>query len=193
MPAEDALLSDFLLSPASLPTAMSLQQFSELFPKRLRDHPQIKALYQELQQLREQDMAAVGANIDAESQRGDQHKAELRSELLRSGVDGLTSDDQRDINADAQLFGDPSAESPDNFHSVDSLLAAMDAACDTIEQEIDSVDKSASSLLSDLTATVGDLSDLRYGKMQGPAESSAEAVDEAKKGLKNLEEGCYRE
>lgn len=188
--SEQSILSDFLLSPSSLPTAMSQQQFSELFPKRLRSHPQIKALYQELQQLREQDANLVSANIDAESSRGDEQKSELHKSLLQTGVDGVDPSETRDMHVDAQLFGE---EWPDNFHSVNSLLAAMDSACDSIEQEIDSVDRSADSLLAELNATVGELSDLRYGKMQGTGGSSADAIDETKKGLKSLEEGCYRE
>lgn len=197
MPSEDSILSNFLLSPSSLPSTMSLQQFTDLFPKRLRSHPQIRALYQELQQLREQDMNVVSENIDHEAKHGEEQKAELRQALSHAGVDGMTQADQREMNLDAQLFGDSSVDSsvdsPDNLHSVASLLSAMESACDTIEQEIDHVDQSAASLLSDLNTTVGDLSDLRYGKMQGPAGSSSDAAEEAKKSLQNLEDACYRE
>lgn len=193
-PSEDSILSNFLLSPASLPTAMSLQQFTDLFPRHLRDHPQIKALYQELQLLREQDMDVVNENIDKETKQGDQQKAELRKSMSKSGVDGMSQDDQREMNLDVQLFGQSSeAGSSDDFHSVASLLSAMESACDTIEKEIDHVDESASALLSDLNSSVGELSDLRYGKMQGATGPSNEVVDEAVKGLNNLEDACSRE
>lgn len=190
--SEHSILSDFLLSPSSLTTAMSQQQFTELFPKRLRSHPQIKALYQELQQLRDQDANVVSANIDAETSQGEEQKAELRRSLLQTGVDGFDASEKRDINVDAQLFGEEE-ELPDNFHSVNSLLAAMELACDSIEREIDGVNRSADSLLAEFNATVGELSDLRYGKMQGVGGSSTETIEEVKKGLERLEEGCYRE
>lgn len=186
-------MSNFLLSPASLPSAMTLEQFTELFPRRLRSNPQIRSLYRELQQLREQDMNHVNENIDQEARQGEQQKAELREALSQAGVDGKSQDDQREIDLDTQMYGDSSSASADDFHSVASLLTAMESACDTIEQEIDHVDKSASSLLADLNATVGDLSDLRYGKMQGPGGDANEVVDEAIKGLKNLEDECSRE
>ncbi|GAB1192300.1 hypothetical protein APSETT444_001489 [Aspergillus pseudonomiae] len=91
-PSEASILSNFLLSPASLPTIISLQQFTELFPKRLRSHPHIRALYRELQQLREQDMDLVNGNIDQELRQGESQKAELRKSILNTGVDGELSD-----------------------------------------------------------------------------------------------------
>ena len=192
-PSEESILSNFLLSPASLPSAMSLEQFTEMFPKRLRSNPQIRSLYRELQQLREQDMDLINQNIDQESKQGEQQKAELQNALKQAGVDGQSKDDQREMDLDTQMLGQSSSSSADDFHSVASLLSAMESACDTIEQEIDHVDKSASTLLEALNATVGDLSDLRYGKMQGPAGDANEVVDEAIKGLKNLEDKCSRE
>lgn len=169
---------------------MTLDQFTNLFPKQLRSNPQIRSLYRELQQLREQDMNHVNENIDQEAKQGEQQKAELRKALTQVGVDGKSKDDQREMDLDAQMYGQSSSTSADDFHSVASLLTAMESACDTIEQEIDNVDRSATSLLEDLNATVGDLSDLRYGKMQGPGGDANEVVDEAIKGLKNLEDKC---
>lgn len=192
-PTEASILSNFLLTPASLPTVMSLQKFTELFPKRLRSHPHVRVLYRELQQLREQDMDLVNENIDKELDQGEIQKADLRKAMREAGVDGLGADDQREMDLDIQLFSQGSSTSaPRDYHSVSSLLLAMDAACSSIEQDIGRVDKDADNLLSELNSTVGEMSDLRYGKMQGPAGTSGEeVVNEAIKGLRNLENACY--
>ncbi|KAI9931319.1 hypothetical protein AWENTII_004569 [Aspergillus wentii] len=191
-PSEESILSNFLLSSAPLPTVISLQQFTELFPKRLRSHPHIKVLYRELQELREQDMNQVNGNIDTERQQGERQKAELRRSIMKTGVDGMSENDRREIDMDVQLFGKSSSSSSDDYHSVSSLLAAMETACEGIEREISDVDKDASEMLSRLNANVGELSDLRYGKMQGPPGTADDAVNEAIKGLNNLEDTCYR-
>ncbi|KAE8147416.1 Cnl2/NKP2 family protein-domain-containing protein [Aspergillus avenaceus] len=188
-PSEASILSNFLLSPASLPTVISLQQFTELFPKRLRSHPHIRVLYRELQQLREQDMDLVNGNIDRELHQGDSLKAELRKSILKSGVDGMSVNDQREMDMDVQLFGQASTSSK-NYHSTSSLLSAMEAACAGIEHETANVDGSATTLLSELNGTVGELSDLRYGKMQGPA-TAEDVVSGSIEGLQHLEEACY--
>ncbi|KAL4909060.1 hypothetical protein BDW74DRAFT_145898 [Aspergillus multicolor] len=191
-PSETSILSNFLLSAASLPQVMSLRQFTELFPKRLRTHPHIRVLYRELQQLREQDMDIVNENIDKEVRQGNSQKAELRKSIAKTGVDGSTLNDQREMDMDVQLFGSTSTSSAEH-HSVSSLLSAMEAACADIEREVTGVDGEAASLLSELNTTVSDLSDLRYGKMQGSVGATdEEVVSEAIRGLDNLEDACYR-
>ncbi|PYH80913.1 hypothetical protein BO82DRAFT_375305 [Aspergillus uvarum CBS 121591] len=177
-PSETAILSNFLLTPAPLPTIISLQQFTELFPKRLRSHPHIRVLYRELQEIREQDLDLVNENIDKEAVQGERQKAELRKSLMKTGIDGISSAEQREMDMDVELFGQTTSTS--NYHSVSSLLAAMQTACSNVEHEVTEVDKEASSLLSDLNGLVGDLSDLRYGKMQGPVGMTGEeGVSEA--------------
>lgn len=188
-PSEESILSNFLLSPAPLPTVLSLQKFTELFPKRLRNHPHIRALYRELQQVREHDMDRVNENIDQEIQRGEQQKAELRKAALAAGVEA-NSDEQREIDLDLHLF-DQGPGGPEDYHTVPSLLAAMERACTDIEAEIASIDHDADQLMKELQATVGNLSDLRYGKLQGPAGTANNVADEAIKGLQILEDACY--
>lgn len=192
-PTEASILSKFLLSPAPLPTAISLQQFTELFPKRLRAHPHIRVLYRELQQVREQDMDLVNENIDKELRQSELQKAELRKSVMRTGVDGMSMDDQREMDMDVQLFGQASSAGPGDYHSVSSLLSSMEAACSSIEQEMDEVEKGAATIVSQLNTTVGELSDLRYGKMRASVGATdEEVVQEAISGLKNLEDACYR-
>ncbi|KAL4780732.1 Ctf8-domain-containing protein [Aspergillus varians] len=191
-PSETSILSNFLLSAASLPTVMSLQQFTELFPKRLRSHPHIRVLYRELQQLREQDMDIVSENIDKEVRQGESQKAELRKSIAETGVDGADTNSQREMDMDVQLFGPTSVPSND-YHSVSGLLSAMETACAGIESEIAGVDTEAATILSELNSTVGEMSDLRYGKMHSAVGATdEEVVSEAIQGLNNLEDACYQ-
>ncbi|CAI7656930.1 unnamed protein product [Penicillium pancosmium] len=189
-PTEESILSNFLLSPAPLPTVLSLQKFTELFPKRLRGHPHIRTLYRELQQVREHDMDRVNENIDQETQQGERQKAELRKASLAAGVEGSNADEQREMDVDLHLFGQNSTDR-ELFHSTASLLDEMEAACANIEREIGDVDREAAGLLSELQSTVGDLSDLRYGKLQGLAGMESNIGEEAIRGLENLENACY--
>ncbi|KAJ5101649.1 hypothetical protein NUU61_003871 [Penicillium alfredii] len=192
-PSEESILSNFLLSPAPLPTVMSLQKFTELFPKRLQSHPHIRALYRELQQVREHDMDRVNENIDEELKQGEKQKAELRKASAAAGVDLSNKDEQRELDMDLHLFGQASAGAgTEDVHSVASLLAEMETACATIEREIATVDQEATAILGQINTTVGDMSDLRYGKLQGPAGTADSMADETIKGLQNLEDACYR-
>ncbi|KAJ0426420.1 Cnl2/NKP2 family protein-domain-containing protein [Aspergillus carlsbadensis] len=191
-PSEPSILANFLLAAASLPTIISLKHFTELFPRRLRTHPHIRVLYRELQQLREQDMDIVNENIDREVRQGESQKAELRKSIAKTGIDGADPNDQREMDMDVQLFG-PSSTSSNQVHSVSSLLSAVEAACASVEHEMAAVDGEAAALLSELNSTVGDLSDLRYGKMHGSfGATDDEVVNEAIRGLANLEDACYR-
>lgn len=191
-PSEAYILSSFLLSPASLPTVISLQQFTELFPKRLRSHPHIKTLYRELQEIREQDVNVVNVNIDQETKDGKKQKEELRRSVMKSGVEDMDDHDRREMDMDVQLFGQKTnVASSEDYHSVSSLLSEMESACTSIERDISRIDQDAASIMSELNMTVGDLSDLRYGKMQGPG-SADDVVDQAIQGLANLEDACYR-
>lgn len=189
-PSEESILSNFLLSPAPLPTVLSLQKFTELFPKRLRNHPHIRTLYRELQQVREHDMDRVNENIDHEIKQGEQQKAELRKATLARGVDA-NNDEQREVDMDVQLFQQVFG-GPEDYHTVPSLLDSMESARATIESEIADLDNEAKQLIKELQTTVGDLSDLRYGKLQGPPGTTNNVADEAIKGLQNLEDACYQ-
>jgi centromere-localized protein 2 len=191
-PTEESILSNFLLSPAPLPTVMSLQKFTELFPKRLRNHPHIRTLYRELQQVREQDMDRVNENIDNEIKQGDKQRAELLKAALATGVEASNSDEQREVDMDLHLFSQAQSAAPEDYHSVASLLAAMETASTNIEHEISAIDQEAAGILAQLNTTVGDMSDLRYGKLQGPAGTADDMANEAIKGLQNLEDACYK-
>lgn len=138
-------------------------------------------------------MDTVNENIDKEVRQGESQKAELRKAIMKTGVDGMDENDRREMDMDIQLFGQGINAAATDHHSVSSLLSAMETACSNIEQEISQVDQDATTVLSGLNATVGELSDLRYGKLQGPAGSSGEEmVKDAIDGLEHLEQACYR-
>ncbi|CAI7631750.1 unnamed protein product [Penicillium glandicola] len=159
-PSEESILSNFLLSPAPLPT------------------------------VREQDMDRVNESIDNEIKQGEKQRAELRKAILATGVEASNSE-QREMDMDLHLFGQPPTV-PGDYHSVASLLAEMETASANIEHEIAGIDQEAAKILAQLNTTVGDMSDLRYGKLQGPASTAEDVASEAIKGLQNLEDVCYK-
>ncbi|KAJ5777540.1 hypothetical protein N7520_000786 [Penicillium odoratum] len=189
-PSEESILSNFLLVPASLPTVLSLQKFTELFPKRLRNHPHIRSLYRELQQTREHDMDQVNENIDNEIQQGERQRAELHKASLAAGVEAANEDEQREVDMDLHLFGQTALNLQD-YHSVESLLTEMETACAHIQEEIDDMDQDSKGLVAQLSTTVGDLSDLRYGKFAGPG-SAKDVAEQSINALQNLEDTCYQ-
>lgn len=69
----------------------------------------------------------------------------------------------------------------------------MEGACADIESELANIDHEAEQLMRELQATVGNLSDLRYGKLQGPAGIANNVADEAINALQNLEDACYKD
>ena len=191
-PSEESILSNFLLAPSPLHMIISLQKFTELFPKRLRSHPQVKVLYRELQQLRAQDIDLVKENIDKEIRRGETQKEELRAARATTGISGIGESDQREMDIDVQLFGQTSNLASDNRHTLASFLPEMELACANLEKEIESTEAEGSSILEELKSTIGELSDLRYGKFNKLSDTADDVASEAVNGLRELEDACNR-
>ncbi|EEQ84945.1 uncharacterized protein BDCG_08214 [Blastomyces dermatitidis ER-3] len=190
-PSEVSILSNFLLSPSPLPTLISLSKFTELFPRHLRSHPQIRVLYRELQHIRSQDLDLVRENIDREIQRGERQREELRNAKQLTGVSGMDKTDKLEMEMDIQLFGQREpAISPEDLHTLASILPEMGKACSSMEQEIEAADAEAARIFAELSSTVGELSELRYGKFNKPAGVATNAVDDGIRGLKELENAC---
>jgi centromere-localized protein 2 len=135
-------------------------------------------------------MDRVNESIDNEIKQGEKQRAELRKAIQATGVEASNSE-QREMDMDLHLFGQPPTL-PGDYHSVASLLAEMEAASAIIEHEIAGIDQEAAKILAQLNTTVGDMSDLRYGKLQGPAGTAEDVAGEAIKGLQNLEDVCYK-
>ncbi|KAJ4311031.1 hypothetical protein N0V94_008157, partial [Neodidymelliopsis sp. IMI 364377] len=63
---EAKLLSDFLLAPAPLRDFMTLNQFTDIFPRSHRENPAVQELYRELHRLREAETELVRGDIAKE-------------------------------------------------------------------------------------------------------------------------------
>jgi centromere-localized protein 2 len=99
---ESSLLSNFLVSPAPLAVSLSLQQFTELFPKSRQGDATIPALYHELQKQRTQDIERVKQNIAAETKRGmsqQRHIGRIRQARLRQEL----WDDAAELTIEAKV------------------------------------------------------------------------------------------
>lgn len=92
MPSREAtLLTDFLLAPAPLRNVMTKTQFVKLFQKQAAN-PAVPAMYRELHELRERDIATVGQDIADEVRRSTRLKkqyAQQRRQLEDAHVAGL--------------------------------------------------------------------------------------------------------
>jgi centromere-localized protein 2 len=89
------------------------------------------------------------------------------------------------------LHGDePRIEARGELHTVETLLPAMDQAAEDIEEEIRMLEDEAARTLEDMRNTVGDLSDLRYGKLPRPPIGEDDLATDVVNGLSRLEQMC---
>ncbi|KAI9717072.1 MAG: hypothetical protein M1812_005007 [Candelaria pacifica] len=188
-PTEAAILSNFLLPPAPLPTIISLQRFADLFPRAQRGNPQIQHLYRELQHQRALDTDHVKQNITTESKRGQRQMREIAKARRKSEQEDLATDQSREVALENEAFGHFSNQSMTAAHTLRSILPEMEKACSEIEAKIAGIEAGAEEVLSNLSTAVGDLSDLRYGRFNKPG--AADAVgQEVLDGLRSLEQAC---
>lgn len=71
-----------------------------------------------------------------------------------------------------------------------SILPEMAQACTDVEADITAIESEAETVIDQIKSTVGDLSDLRYGRLQRPGGTSKTAVDEAMEGMQQLGDTC---
>jgi centromere-localized protein 2 len=69
-------------------------------------------------------------------------------------------------------------------------MPEMERARADLEAEIEEMEKEAETLLLDIRTTVGDLSDLRYGRFNRTPGGDNELGQEVVEGLKRLEQVC---
>ena len=194
--SEHAILTDYLIPPASFPTILSLAQFTLLFPASVRFNPQVKHLYRDLQFLRKVGVDLIRQNIDRECQQGQRMKKELLRALRMDVINGHEYGEyhDREIDIDVQLFG-PTGNLPrrDRGHNVDTVLQEMERACQALQVDADRTEAEAGRIFGNMSETINGLSDLRYGKfarMPGTEESGVEG--EVKEALAGLEDACER-
>ncbi|KAI9869898.1 MAG: hypothetical protein M1830_004951, partial [Pleopsidium flavum] len=101
-PTEESILSNFLLLPAALPTFITLQKFTELFPKSQRSHPQIRLLYRELQYLRGLQTDEIQRNIAKEVKRGERQQREVVKVRRKTEKHEMEGIDVREIEMETE-------------------------------------------------------------------------------------------
>ncbi|EON64572.1 hypothetical protein W97_03805 [Coniosporium apollinis CBS 100218] len=189
-PTEASILSNFLLPPAPLPVIISLRQFTDLFPRSQQSNPQIPVLYRELQHQRAIDIDDVKRNIAAEVKRGEKQQREVIRARRRTDTASMEGLDARDMLMEAELFSSSSKEPASKPHTLETITPEMEQACADLEAELAAMEAEAAALLADVQTTIGDLSDLRYGRFNKPAGTGDELGSEALESLKRLETVC---
>lgn len=204
-PTEAQILSSFLITPASLPTLLPYPKFLSLFPKATHSNPQIKTLYRELQHQRNLDIELVEENIEREVRRGRAVLGGLRRAVLRDrergarrglnhdgtqGNEEIDAADAMEIDIDSSLFTQAANLDVVKPHSLETLLPEMESAVNALEAEIEAIEARREALLEEMKATVGELSDLRYGKFARAVSGSGTVKDEVESGLKTLSDVC---
>ncbi|KAI1858889.1 uncharacterized protein JN550_012348 [Neoarthrinium moseri] len=183
-PTESAILQNYLLVPARLPVIVSLQEFTSYFPKSQQSSPQVRTLYRDLQQQRNAVVDSVASNINDEVRRG---KA-LRRAVAKARREAETDEGIDDeIEIERNLFGPTSNTVKSKKHTLYSILPEMETANNDLEQEIRRLEEEEAALLESVQQTVGNMSDLRYGRLANPKLAN-EVVD----GLKDVEAICKR-
>lgn len=102
-PTEATILRNYLLLPSRLPSIISLQEFTSLFPKSQQSSPQVRALYRDLQQQRNAVVDTVSANIDAEVK---QAKA-LRRTIIRTQKESEYEEQDDEIEIERAVGSNP--------------------------------------------------------------------------------------
>jgi centromere-localized protein 2 len=84
--------------------------------------------------------------------------------------------------------GEPSDLILSEVHNERSIVPSMTAACGDIEQQILAIEQETAEALEDIKQTVGNLSDLRYGRLPKVAGSEDSLAEETIDALRRLEQ-----
>ncbi|KAK2756317.1 cnl2 nkp2 family protein [Colletotrichum kahawae] len=186
-PTESAILHNYLTAPAQLPSVISLEEFTELFPKAQRTNPQIRLLYRDLQHQRRALVDTVTENIAVEEKRGKYIRRDIA--IARRKAANEDADQELEIERavcrirrERQLFGSVGA---DPKHTLNSIIPEMDTAVADLEAEIQQLEAQEAALLESVKQTVGTMSDLRYGKLSNPR-----LKEDVIEGLKSVQDAC---
>ncbi|KAI9684921.1 MAG: hypothetical protein M1822_005570 [Bathelium mastoideum] len=175
-PTERSILNGFLLPAATLPSAISSDEFTELFPEARQASPEIGQLYRELQHQRAIDADDVKHNIEAEARRGEKMKRDVacarKVETQEHTAD--TTDAAMEITASVMDFRQ------------NDLTLILRVAIWELEVEIAEMEAETKSLLRGAETTLGRLGDLDYG-FDGVEELS---VKETLESIQRLQETC---
>ncbi|KAJ8119300.1 hypothetical protein O1611_g10637 [Lasiodiplodia mahajangana] len=180
-PTEATILRNYLLLPSRLPSIISLQEFTSLFPKSQQSSPQVRALYRDLQQQRNAVVDAVSASIDNEVK---QAKA-LRRTIIRTRKEGEFEEQDDEIEIERTLFESTSTTIKPKQHSLQSIIPDLDSAVLDVESSLQKLEAEESALLESIKQTAGNMSDLRYGRLSNP-NLTGEVID----GLNGIQDTC---
>ncbi len=102
-PTEASILTNFFLLPAPLHTFITLQKFTELFPRPQRSNPQIKLLYRELQYLRGLQTDEIKENIAREIKLGSRQQKEVARSRRKTERHEIESFDGRELDMEIEV------------------------------------------------------------------------------------------
>ena len=86
-----------------------------------------------------------------------------------------------------QLFGATSNLPTSKPHTITTIIPELETAAQDIAAEIEELEREAEKLLEEISAGVGELSDLRYGRF-----ANGQVSDEVLQGLGALETACEK-
>ncbi|KAK7457449.1 hypothetical protein CaCOL14_001530 [Colletotrichum acutatum] len=178
-PTEAAILHNYLTVPAQLPSAITLEEFAELFPKPHRANPQIRSLYRDLQHQRRALVDTVTENIENEEKNG----RVIKREIARAQKRAKAEDADQELEIERALFGVAGAQDPN--HTINSIVPEMDTAIADLEAEIQELEAQEAKLMESVKQTVGSMSDLRYGRLANP-----KLGEDVIQGLKSVQDAC---
>lgn len=179
-PTEAKILTNYLLVPAQLPAVISLQEFIALFPRPLQSSPQVRSLYRDLQSQRNALVDAVASEIEDEVRRG---KA-LRRAVIKTKREAEAHEYDDEVEIERMLFGATSnAQIPK--HTINSIIPDLEGAVADLESELQLLEQEEASVMAAVQQTVGNMSDLRYGRL-GSKQLREQVLD----GLADLQETC---
>ncbi|KAG7079841.1 Cnl2/NKP2 family protein [Colletotrichum scovillei] len=191
-PTEAAILHNYLTVPAQLPSAITLEEFTELFPKPHRANPQIRSLYRDLQHQRRALVDTVTENVENEEKNG----RIIKREIARAQKRAKTEDADQELEIERayhckpesltqrlKLFGAAGAQDPK--HTINSIVPEMDTAIADLEAEIQELEAQEEKLTESIKQTVGSMSDLRYGRLANP-----KLGEDVIQGLKSVQDAC---
>ncbi|KAK4656206.1 hypothetical protein QC762_309265 [Podospora pseudocomata] len=178
---ETTILTNYLLIPAQLPAIISLQEFTSLFPKPMQHSPHIRTLYRDLQSQRNTLLDTISEEISSQARQG---KA-LRRHVLKAGREAQAQAQEQDDEIDIERMLGTLPPSQNKNHTLQSILPPLQDAISELESQLQLLRSEEASLLASVQKTVGDLSDLRYGRLANP-----KLPEQVLEGLQGLQETC---
>lgn len=190
---EAQILKSYLLNPASFPTIISFEEFRDLFPANQQTNLQVKLLYRDLQFLRTVDTDLIEENITKECRDGERQRREIYRALHHqphlNQQNRAQMNGDKDVQADEVLYGQTgSVPKRKKGHTQESLFKEMEETIRYLEVDGMVAKREADRLLGQMRETVGNLSDLRYGKFARVSGTEHGVEAEVVKGLKGLED-----